>query len=81
MKSNLRTTSMQDTIEVIKKLANNPVPYVNTGVFLGMTTMDWDLAIKVLLGGVSVVWTILKVINEYKILRSKSETSKRKKNI
>jgi hypothetical protein len=81
MKSNLRTTSMQDTIEVIKKLANNPVPYVNTGVFLGMTAMDWDLAIKVLLGGVSVVWTILKVINEYKILRSKSETSKRKKNI
>ncbi len=72
---------MQDTIEVIKKLANNPVPYVNTGVFLGMTAMDWDLAIKVLLGGVSVVWTILKVINEYKILRSKSETSKRKKNI
>jgi hypothetical protein len=72
---------MQDTLEVIKKLANDPVPYVNTGVFLGMTAMDWDLAIKVLLGIASVVWTFLKIINEYKILRRKSETSAQDKNI
>lgn len=65
---------MQDTLEVIKKLANNPVPYVNTGVFLGMSAMDWDLALKVLLGLASITWTVLKIINEYKILRSKSET-------
>ena len=65
---------MQDTLEVLKKLANNPVPYVNTGVFLGMSAMDWDLALKVLLGLASITWTVLKIINEYKILRSKSET-------
>jgi hypothetical protein len=65
---------MNDTLEVLKKLANNPVPYVNTGVFLGMSAMDWDLALKVLLGLASITWTVLKIINEYKILRSKSET-------
>jgi hypothetical protein len=61
--------SGQDTLEIVKKLANDPVPYVNTGVFLGMSAMDWDLAFKVLLGFVSVVWTCLKVVNEYKKLR------------
>lgn len=65
---------MNDTLEVLKKLANNPVPYVNTGVFLGMSAMDWDLALKVLLGLASITWTVLKIVNEYKILRSKSET-------
>lgn len=65
---------MNDTLEVIKRLANDPVPYVNGGVFLGMSTMDWDLAIKVLLGLASVTWTVLKIINEYKVLRSKAET-------
>ena len=65
---------MNDTLEIAKKLISNPVPYVNTGVFLGMTTLDWDLALKVLLGLTSVVWTLLKVINEYKVLRDKSKT-------
>ena len=65
---------MNDTLEVLKKLANNPVPYVNTGVFLGMSAMDWDLALKVLLGLASITWTVLKIVNEYKILRNKSET-------
>lgn len=65
---------MNDTLEVLKKLANNPVPYVNTGVFLGMSAMDWDLALKVLLGLASITWTVLKIVNEYKILRSKAET-------
>ena len=67
---------MNDTLEVIKRLANDPVPYVNTGVFLGMSAIDWDLALKVLLGLASVTWTVLKIINEYKVLRSKSETKK-----
>jgi hypothetical protein len=65
---------MNDTLEVLKKLANNPVPYVNSGVFFGMSAMDWDLALKVLLGLASITWTVLKIVNEYKILRSKSET-------
>jgi hypothetical protein len=64
---------MNDTLSVVKSLANEPVPYVNTGVFLGMSVADWDLAIKVILGLVSVAWTILKVVNEYKILRNKKQ--------
>jgi hypothetical protein len=64
---------MNDTLSVVKSLANDPVPYVNTGVFLGMSVADWDLAIKVILGLVSVAWTILKVVNEYKILRDKKQ--------
>jgi hypothetical protein len=66
---------MNDTLEVIKKLANDPIPYVNTGVFLGMSVADWDLALKVLLGLASVVWTFLKIVNEYKVLRNKSKTT------
>ena len=60
---------MNDTLEVVKKLASDPVPYVNTGVFLGMSAMDWDLALKVILGLVSIGWTILKIINEWKRMR------------
>ena len=65
---------MNDSLEIVKKLATDPIPYVNTGVFLGMTAMDWDLALKVLLGLASVVWTFLKIINEYKILKNKTKT-------
>lgn len=61
--------SMTDTLEVVKKLGSDPVPYVNTGVFLGMSAMDWDLALKVILGLVSIGWTILKIINEWKRMR------------
>lgn len=60
---------MNDTLQVVKSLANEPVPYVNTGVFLGMSVADWDLALKVVLGFVSIGWTVLKVINEYRNLR------------
>jgi hypothetical protein len=61
---------MNDTLSVVKSLANDPVPYVNTGVFLGMSVMDWDLAFKVILGFVSITWTVLKIVNEYRILRN-----------
>jgi hypothetical protein len=66
---------MNDTLEIVKKLATDPIPYVNTGIFLGMSALDWDLALKVLLGLASVVWTFLKIINEYKTLREKSKTN------
>jgi hypothetical protein len=66
---------MNDTLEIVKKLATDPIPYVNTGIFLGMSALDWDLALKVLLGLASVVWTFLKIINEYKTLREKSKTT------
>jgi hypothetical protein len=66
---------MNDTLEIVKKLATDPIPYVNTGIFLGMSALDWDLALKVLLGLASVVWTFLKIVNEYKTLREKSKTN------
>lgn len=64
---------MNDTLQVVKSLANDPVPYVNTGVFLGMTVADWDLALKVILGFVSIGWTILKIVNEYRVLKGKAK--------
>ena len=66
---------MNDSLEVVKKLISDPIPYVNTGVFLGMTAMDWDLALKVFLGIASITWTFLKIINEYKILKDKTKTN------
>ena len=71
---------MTDTLEIVKKLANDPIPYVNTGVFLGMTAMDWDLALKVLLGLASVVWTFLKIVNEYKVLKNKTKSNTENQN-
>jgi len=68
---------MNDTIQVLKGLGNDPVPYVNTGVFLGMTAMDWDLGLKVLLGAASIVWTFLKMYSELiKIRNQRNETTK-----
>jgi hypothetical protein len=63
---------MNDTLQVVKSLANDSVPYVNTGVFLGMSVADWDLALKVVLGLVSIGWTVLKIVNEYRTLRNRS---------
>lgn len=57
---------MKDTLQVIKGLAQDPVPYVNTTVLLGLTAMQWDLIIKILIGFGSVVWTWFKVANEIK---------------
>jgi len=66
---------MKDTIEVIKSIASSPVPYVNTGIFLGMTEADWDLALKVLLGLASVIWTITKAYVEIKKVWNKKDTT------
>jgi len=41
---------------------------VNTGVFLGRSTLDWYLALKVLLGVVSILWTAFKTYYEWKKL-------------
>ena len=67
---------MNDTLNVLKGLSNDPVPYVNTGVFLGMSAMDWDLGLKVMLGVASIVWTFLKIYSEWtKIKAGKVETN------
>lgn len=57
---------ISDSLLVLKKLATDEVPYINTGVFLGMTALDWDLALKVVLGLASIAWTFVKVYLEWK---------------
>ena len=44
----------------------DPVPVVNTGVILGLSTMQWDLLIKILVAVPSVIWTWFRVANEIK---------------
>ncbi len=55
---------MKDTLQVVKSLANDPVPYVNTGVFLGMSVADWDLALKVILGFVGICIPFLSIFGK-----------------
>jgi hypothetical protein len=66
---------MKDTLQIIKGLGSDPVPYVNTTVLFGLAAMEWDLLIKILIGFGSVVWTYLKVYNEWKKVKDgKNET-------
>jgi len=67
---------MKDTLQILKGLANDPLPYVNTTVLFGLTTMQWDLFIKILVAIPSIIWTWFKVINEikkYKETKSESD--------
>ena len=57
---------MKDTMQILKGLASDPVPYINTTVLFGLSTMQWDLLIKVLIAIPSVIWTWFKVLNEIK---------------
>ena len=57
---------MKDTLQILRGLANDPVPYVNTGIILGLSSMQWDLLIKILIAIPSVIWTWFKVANEMK---------------
>lgn len=55
---------MKDTIAIAKNLVNDPVPYVNTTVLFGLSAMEWDLAIKLLVAIPSVIWTYFRLLNE-----------------
>jgi len=61
--------SMSDSLEIVKKIASDPLPYVNGGVFLGMTSLDWDLAMKVIIGIGTVIFTWFKAWYEWKKLQ------------
>lgn len=61
---------MKDTMQIIKGLATDPVPYINTTVLFGLSTMQWDLLIKILVAIPSVIWTWFKVANEIKKYKS-----------
>lgn len=57
---------MRDTLQIVKGLVSDPVPYINTTVLFGLSAMQWDLAIKLLVAIPSVVWTYFRLLNEIK---------------
>lgn len=57
---------MRDTIQIVKGLVSDPVPYINTTVLFGLSAMQWDLAIKLLVAIPSIIWTWFRVLNEIK---------------
>lgn len=56
---------MKDTIEIVKNVVKDPVPIVNTTVLFGMTAMEWELFFTVMVGFASIVWTAIKISNEW----------------
>jgi hypothetical protein len=60
---------MTDTLKVLRSLASDPVPYVNTTVLFGLTYMQWELLFKILIGLGSAVWTGLKIYAELKRIK------------
>jgi hypothetical protein len=67
---------MKDTLQILKGIANDPVPYINTTVLFGLTTMQWDLFLKILIAIPSVIWTWFRVLNEIKKYRSSQNEEK-----
>ena len=57
---------MKDTLIALKGIANDPLPYVNTTVLFGLSSMQWDLLIKILVAIPSIIWTYYKILNEIK---------------
>ena len=57
---------MRDTLQVLKGLVTDPVPYVNTTVLFGLSAMQWDLFIKIAVAVPSIIWTVFRVLNEIK---------------
>ena len=60
---------MKDTLAILKSLGSDPVPYVNTTVLFGLSAMQWDLMIKILVAVPSIIWTYFRIINEIKKYR------------
>lgn len=67
---------MKDTVQIIKGLLNDPVPYVNTTVLFGLSAMQWDLLIKILVAIPSVVWTYFRILNEIKKYKASADVEK-----
>jgi hypothetical protein len=62
-----------DTLTVVKNTLINPVPIVNTALFLGMSESDWDLAMKVMIGFASFIWTCAKIYLEIRKFHNKKD--------
>lgn len=61
---------MRNTLQIVKGLVSDPVPYINTTVLFGLSAMQWDLAIKLLVAIPSVVWTYFRLLNEIRKFRA-----------
>lgn len=72
---------MKDTVlQVAKNVIKDPVPLVNTTIIFGMTSLQWELFFTVAVGFASLIWTGLRISNEYyKIKQNRPETNKKKK--
>jgi len=70
---------MTDTLQIAKNVIKDPVPVVNTGLILGMTSMEWEVVFTVLVGTTTTVWTVLKIINEFYKAKENIETKEETK--
>jgi hypothetical protein len=60
---------MEDTIKVLRSLASEPLPYINTTVLFGLSYMQWELLFKILIGFASLTWTVLRIYRELKKIK------------
>jgi hypothetical protein len=67
---------MKDTLQIIKGLGSDPVPYINSTVLFGLSAMQWDLFIKIAVAVPSIIWTYFRVLNEIKKYRSSQNEDK-----
>lgn len=65
---------MKDTLELLKNVVRDPVPAVNTTVILGMSALEWELFFTVAVGFASLIWTGLRISNEYYKMKQNRET-------
>jgi hypothetical protein len=65
---------MKDTLELVKNVVKDPVPVVNTTVILGMSALEWELFFTVAVGFASLIWTVLRISNEYYKMKHNRET-------
>lgn len=57
---------IQDTITIIKTSLLNNVTLLNATVLFGLSEMQWDLFLKILVGIGSFAFTLVKVYAEFK---------------
>ena len=70
---------MTDTLQIAKNVIKDPVPVVNTGLILGMTSMEWEVVFTVLVGTTTTVWTVMKIVNEFYKAKENIETKEETK--
>ena len=65
---------MKDTLEILKGIISDPLPYVSGGFIFGLSETQWDLLFKILLASPTILWTWYKVYNEMKKYKEKKQS-------